>query len=43
MTPPIDLPINPPIHAPIGGGISINDISSNRNELSQLGQDLFDF
>ena len=33
---------NPPKHPPIGGGVSINHKSSNRIELSQLGQDLFD-
>ena len=27
---------------PIGGGVSINQRSLNRIELSQLGQDLFD-
>ena len=32
----------PPIHPPIGGGLSTNHKSSNRIELSQLGQDLFD-
>ena len=32
-------PIVPPIHPPIGGGVSINHKSSNRIE---LGQDLFD-
>ena len=31
-----------PTHSPIGGGVSINHTSSNRIELSQLGQDLFD-
>ena len=31
-----------PMHPPIGGGASINHKSSNRIELSQLGQDLFD-
>ena len=39
MTPPID----PFIHPNIGGGVSTNHKSSNRIELSQLGQDLFDF
>ena len=29
-------------HPSIGGGVSINHTSSNRIELSQLGQDLFD-
>ena len=33
----------PPIHPPIGGGVSTNHKSSNRIELSQLGPDLFDF
>ena len=33
----------PPIDAPIGEGVSKNHKSSNRIELSQLGQDLFDF
>ena len=33
----------PPIHPPIGGGVSTNHKSSNRIELSRLGPDLFDF
>ena len=33
----------PPIHPPIGGGVSTNHNSSNRIELSRLGPDLFDF
>ena len=42
------LPINPPIHQtihtqPIGESIPTNHKSSNRIELSGLGQDLFDF
>ena len=32
----------PPIHAPIGGGVSTNHKSLNRIELYQLCQDLFD-
>ena len=43
MIPPIYLLINPPIHPPIGGGVSTNHKSSNRIELSQLGQDLLNF
>ena len=43
LTQPIDPHINPPIHPPIGGGVSTNHESSNRIELSQLGPDLFDF
>ena len=39
----IDPHINPPIHPPIGGGVSTNHKSSNRIELSRLGPDLFDF
>ena len=35
-------PSHSPIHPPIGGGVSINHRSSNRIELSQLSQDLFD-
>ena len=35
-------PTHSPIHPPIGGGVSINHRSSNRIELSQLSQDLFD-
>ena len=47
-TPSIDPPINPPIHPTTppptkGSGVSANHKSSNRIELSQLGQDLFDF
>ena len=30
-----------PAHPPMGGGVSINHKSSNRIELSRLGQDLF--
>ena len=33
----------PPIHPPIGGGLSANHKSSNSIELSRLGPDLFDF
>ena len=40
---PIDPHINPPIHQPIGGGVSTNHKSSNRIELSRLGPDLFNF
>ena len=36
-------PTHPPIHLPLGGGVSTNDKPSNRIELSWLGQDLFDF
>ena len=44
LTPPID-PLNhssikPPMHLPMGGGVCTNHKSSNRIELSQLGQDL---
>ena len=35
-------PTHSPIHPPIGGGVSINQRSLNRIEISQLGQDLFD-
>ena len=35
-------PTNSTIHPPTGGGVSINQRSLNRIELSQLGQDLFD-
>ena len=35
--------IDPPIHPPMGRGVSANHKSSNRIELSRLGQDLFDF
>ena len=31
-----------PTHPPIGGSVSINRKSSNRIDLSRLGQDLFD-
>ena len=31
------------MYPPIGRGVSTNDKSLNRIELSQLGQDLFDF
>ena len=34
-------PTQPPTHLPMGGGVSTNDKSSNRIELSRLGQDLF--
>ena len=43
MTPPTDPHNNPPNHPPIGGGVSINHKSSNRIQLSQLYDDLFDF
>ena len=33
----------PPIHPPIGGGVSTNHKSSNRIELSRLSPDLFNF
>ena len=33
----------PPMHKHMGRGVSANHKSSNRIELSQLGQDLFDF
>ena len=36
-----DPSINTTIYQPIGGGVSTNQKSSNRIELSQLGQDLF--
>ena len=39
MTLPIELPINPLI----GRGVSTSHKSSNRIELFQLGQDLFNF
>ena len=35
-------PTHSPIHPAIGGGVSINQISLNRIELSRLGPDLFD-
>ena len=33
----------PPVYPTIGGGVSTNRQSWNRIELSQLGQDLFNF
>ena len=36
-----DPPIDPPTHPPMGRGVSTNHKSSNRIELSQSGQDLF--
>ena len=36
-------PIDPPNHPPMGGGMSTNHKSSNRIELSRLGQDLLNF
>ena len=33
--------LTPPMHPPIGGGVSIDHKSSNRIELSWLSQDLF--
>ena len=36
-----ELSINTPIYLPIGEGVSTNHKSSNRIELSQLGEDLF--
>ena len=39
---PIHWPTQPSTHPPMDGGVSTNHKSSNRIELSQLGQDLFD-
>ena len=36
-------PIDPPMGGAVGGGVSTNHKSSNRIELSQLGQDFFKF
>ena len=35
--------MTPLINPPITGGVSTNHKSSNKIELSQIGQDLFDF
>ena len=35
--------INTPIHPPKDGGVSTNHKSLNKIEISQLGQNLFDF
>ena len=44
MIPPIDPPIKPTTHTPTHSwGVSANHKSSNRIELSWLGQDLFNF
>ena len=39
----IEPSINTPIHPPIGEGVSTNHKSSNKIELSQKVQDLFDY
>ena len=36
-------PTQPPTHLPIGGGVSTNDKSFNKIELSRLGQDSFNY
>ena len=41
MTPATHLLTSLPNHPPIGMGVSTNHKSSNRIEISQLGQDLF--
>ena len=43
MTPPINKPINPSMHPPIGGDVSTNYKSLNGIALSQLGQDHLNF
>ena len=40
---PTHQPTQPPIHPPMGGGVSTDVESSNRIEISRLGQGLFDF
>ena len=40
---PTHQPTQPPIHPPMGGGASTDVESSNRIEISRLGQGLFDF
>ena len=43
LTPPIDPSIHPPMGGDVGGGVSTNHKSSNRIELSRLGQDFLNF
>ena len=40
---PTHQPTQPPIHRPMGGGAYTDVESSNRIEISQLDQGLFDF
>ena len=40
---PTHQPTQPPIHPPMDGGASTDVESSNRTEISRLGQGIFDF
>ena len=40
---PTHQPTQPPIHPPMGGGASTDVESSNRTEISRLGQGIFNF